>query len=127
MPDVNLPLAISPELLYAFAQSHDGDQFKKSELRCRIVNAETDEGYRTQGLEVQFYGVPEDAAHYMKITGRDSADIVFHGMSYDGPIDDTATANVTALIRTELSILLTNKRAEFLYFTDLLRAAGLPT
>jgi len=61
-----MEIALSPKLLYAYAQTnpHDGHQFEAAQIHCRIVNAETDEGYTCHDtFVVQLYGAWEDRTH----------------------------------------------------------------
>jgi hypothetical protein len=104
---------VNADLLYAFAQLHDAIQFDKKELRCRIVQAETDEGYPTQGEVLQIYADPTDPSwhqHMISTYGPGPHIIRIHEVPWNREPGVRGWHNVSAQVEVYLRQRLQSKR-----------------
>lgn len=114
-----MEVKINKDLLFAFAQLNDGHQFSKEELHCRIVPAQTDEGYEIQGKHcIEFYGVPKDVEWYKAATGRKTADIVFYNETIT--LEDSVDSLVTNFIVHKLRRKLKRARDHYEMLSEML-------
>ncbi len=107
-----MEILVDQKLLRVFAYLNEGSQFEVNELHCRIVQAQTDEGYPCSGHTLQVYGVPKDPSwhSYMDTMYPGPHDITFYADDWARP--QTVDA-VTFYIKESLSRRLQAAREEY--------------
>jgi len=118
------PVEVDRNLLAAFAQLHDGAHHDPSELGCRIVQAETADGYPCAGEVLEVYARPVDPVWQRQMCEtygwEGPHDIVFFAANL--PRSET---NVVAYLRDRCMRVLVKTHEDYETARVLLRPLGI--